>query len=431
MRYINRVAGTAVAAGALLLGACSNWLSVDSPNVIDDALVDPVRDADILARSAEQNFASAYGHLIVYSSWFVGETDVSETFPTRNEFGRRSVVIQNGSLDTDVWFPVSQTVASAYKVLDAPLPDTTANINYTRAGLFLAWSYLFMAEQFCQGAVRGGPPLTTADMLDSAASHFTLAISRGRAAGGADGNLLANSGWVGLARTHLQAGRLPEAITAADSVPAAFVQNLDYMDDLASRFRVANRMWFYVRDRGSIAVAPIWRIGPQLARGVVQNSEPRLPWMLPLATGPTAYAAQDGFYASDRGFAYAVQQKYPGYNTPVRLASKLEADYIKAEAQGTAAQLTLIAARRAANGQPAYGGGSGDPDSVRTEFFTQKGFDFYLEGKRLGDFRRHPTNIIGVPVAGATYWKPGFAPIGNQVCYPLPINETDNNPNFP
>jgi hypothetical protein len=428
MRYFNRLAGTAVA--ALILGACSNWLSVDTPNVIDDALVDPVRDAGILARSAEQNFASAYGHLIVYSSWFVGETDVSETFPTRNEFGRRSIVIQNGSLDTDVWFPLSQTVAMAYKVMDAPLPDTTANINYTRVGLFLAWSYLFMAEQFCQGAVRSGPPLTTADMLDSARLHFTLAISRGRAAGG-EGNILANSGWVGLARTELQAGRLPQAIVAADSVPANFVHNMDYMDDLASRFRVANRMFFYVRDRGSIAVAPIWRIGAPLPPAQVQNAEPRLPWRVTASSND--FAPQDNFYSQDRGVPYAIQMKYPGYNTPVRLASKLEADYIKAEAQGTTQQLAIIDARRAANGQPVFSDSlrRNTPDSVRTQFFTQRGFDFYLEGKRLGDFRRHPTNIIGVPVVGAPYWKPGFAPIGNQVCYPLPITETDNNPNFP
>ena len=30
-----------------------------------------------------------------------------------------------------------------------------------------------------------------------------------------------------------------------------------------------------------------------------------------------------------------------------------------------------------------------------------------------------------------TYWKAGFAPVGNNTCYPLPISETDNNPNFP
>jgi len=48
----------------------------------------------------------------------------------------------------------------------------------------------------------------------------------------------------------------------------------------------------------------------------------------------------------------------------------------------------------------------------------------------MGDSRRHPTNIIGMPVPASTYWKPGFAPVGSNICYPLPITETDNNPNF-
>jgi hypothetical protein len=263
-------------------------------------------------------------------------------------------------------------------------------------------------------------------MLDSAVAQFTLAISRGDAAGG-EGLILANAARVGIARAQLQAGRLPEAIAAANTVPAGFNYNLNYVDDLAQRFRLANRMWFYVRDRGSIAVAPIWRIGPQLAAGVVQDSEPRVPWRITATTGD--FAPQDAAYASDRGVPYAIQQKFPDYNIPVRLASKLEADYITAEAQGTAAQLTLIDARRAANSQPAYAGAT-DSSSVLTEFFTQKGLDFYLEGKRLGDFRRHPANIIGVPVPGATYWKPGFAPVGDNTCYPLPVTEIDNNPNL-
>src|SRR5574339_778335 len=146
MRNLRGFASTAVAAAALLLGGCTDWLTVDNPTVIDNDALDPVADAPILAKSAQQNFASAYGHLIVYSSWFVGETDVSETFPTRNEFGRRDIAIQNGSLDSDVWFPLSQSVASAYLVLDAALPDPPTNINYARANLFLGFSYVFMAE---------------------------------------------------------------------------------------------------------------------------------------------------------------------------------------------------------------------------------------------------------------------------------------------
>ena len=424
MRTIKRFSGLAIVAAALAFGGCTNWLSVDNPSVIDEGVLDPVVEADLLSRSVQQNFASAYGHLIVYSSWFVGETDVSETFPTRNEFGRRAIAIQNGSLDTDVWFPVSQTAASAYKLLAATLPNPASNINYARVNFYLGYTYLFMAEQFCQGTVLAGPALTTQKMLDSAIAHFTQAISQGRGAGGSEGISLANAAWVGIARAQLQAGNLTAAAQAADSVPASFNFNLSFVDDLAQRFRLANRMWFYVRDRGSIAVAPTWRVGPQLAVDVVQRADPRVPWVV-----PSGYAPQDAQYSTDRGIAYAIQQKYPDYTTPVRLASKLEADFIKAEAQGTAAQLTLIGARRTAAGQPAYGGAA-DSNSVLTEFFTQKALEFYLEGKRLGDFRRYPANIIGVPVPGSTYWKAGFAPVGSDVCYPLPITETDNNPNF-
>src|SRR5262245_14086336 len=420
MRTAQRFASIAA---ALLLGACTNWLSVDNPTVIDNDALDPVADADLLSKSAQQNFKSAYGHLIVYSSWFVGETDVSETFPTRNEFGRRDISIQNGSLDTDVWFPLSQSVASSYLVLNAALPNPTTNINYARVHLVLGYSYAFMAEQFCQGTVLSGPPLTTADMLDSALSHFAAARSIGDANATAEGVNIADAAWVGAARAELQKGNAAGAINAADSVPAGFVFNLAYVDDLAQRFRLANRMWFYVRDRGSIAVAPTWRSGAQLPPNTVQNADPRTPWMV-----TTVYAPQDAAYSVDRGIPYAIQQKFPDYTAPVRLASKLEADYITAEAQGTAAQKTLIDARRAANGQGAVS--ISDPDSTLTEFFTQKGLDFFLEGKRLGDFRRHPTNIIGLPVPGATYWKPGFAPVGSNACYPLPITETDNNPNF-
>ncbi len=423
MRTLRRCAARAIVAGALLLGGCTNWLSVDNPGVIDQGALNPVADAPTLARSAQQNFASAYGHLIVYSSWFTGETDVSETFPTRNEFGRRDISVQNGSLDVDVWFPLSLSVVSSYIVLNIALPDTTSNLSYARSNFVLGFSYLFMAEQFCQGTVRAGPALNTQQMLDSAIAHFTLAISEGKGAG-SDGPQLANASRVGMARAYLQKGNLVQASAWADSVPAGFSYNLSYVDDLSQRFRLANRMWFYVRDRGSIAVAPTWRIGPPLAPNVVQNAEPRVPWVI-----TTLYAPQDAQYSTDRGIAYAIQQKYPDYTTPVRLASKIETDYIKAEAQGTAAQLAQVAARRSANGQPAYGGAT-DSSSVLTEFFTQRGFDFYLEGKRLGDFRRHPANIIGVPVPGSTYWKAGFAPVGNNTCYPLPITETDNNPNF-
>ena len=161
---------------------------------------------------------------------------------------------------------------------------------------------------------------------------------------------------------------------------------------------------------GSETVAEPWRTG-----------DPRVSFKAPGEHNLTPQDPSSGpFY---------IQNKYPAFTSPVRVASKLEADYIAAEAGGTAAQLTLIAARRAANGRPAYGGGT-DATSVLTEFMTQKGFDFWLEGKRLGDFRRNPTNVLYVPVPGAPYFKPGFPAIGNKTCYPITLQERDNNPNF-
>src|SRR3989475_9702805 len=137
MRTLRSCASLAIAAGALVLGGCTDWLAVDNPGVIDQGALNPVADAPTLAKSAQENFASAYGHVIVYSSWFTGETDVSETFPTRNEFGRRDIAIHNGSLDADVRFPLSQSVASSYLVLKAALPNPATNPNYARTNVAL------------------------------------------------------------------------------------------------------------------------------------------------------------------------------------------------------------------------------------------------------------------------------------------------------
>ncbi|HUG26652.1 MAG TPA: hypothetical protein VMK53_00025 [Gemmatimonadales bacterium] len=415
MQILRAFALRSLAAGTLLTAGCSEWLTVPDPTVIDVGSLDPVADAALLAGSAQQNFAVAYGWLIMYSGWFTGESDVAETFPTRNEFGRRDIVSQNGSLSTDVWVPLSRAAAASALVIGLELPDPASNINYARSHLWYGYSLLLMAEQFCEGTVRGGPPLTTAAMLDTAITAFGQAITIGTAAGGTAGTQIANTARVGRARAHLQAGNKTAALADANAVPAGFVYSLPYLDDLGNRTRLGNRIWQFIADRGSQAVAPIWRV-----------NDPRVPQRV----APGNLLPQDANYVTDRGLPYVIQDKYPSFGTSIRVASKLEADYIAAEATGTTAMLALIQTQRAANNQSAYTGGT-DAASVLQEFFTQRGLEFYLEGKRLGDFRRAGAAVIGMPVPGATYWKPGFAPVGSQSCYPLPITETDNNTNFP
>jgi hypothetical protein len=411
-----RMLSRSLAAVSLMAGlaGCNDFLTVKNPTVIEVTTLDPIADAPVLANSAVQNLAQAYGWLIMYTSWMAGETDVAETFPTRNEFGRRAVDPANTSLSGDVWFPLSQTAASTYLVLGKELPDPATNTNYQKAHFALAWSFVFMAENFCQGVVVAGPPLTTAAMLDSAIAHFTAAADIGVAANTTDSKSMANAALVGRARAKLQKGDKAGAIADAGSVPAAFNYNLVYFDDLSNRTRVGNRLWQFTADRGSIAIAPAWRV-----------ADPRVPQRV----APSNLLPQDANYAVDRGVPYVIQDKFPTFAAPIRLASKIEADYITAEATGTAAQLALIQARRAANGQATYTGAT-DAASALAEFETQRGFEFFLENKRLGDLVRNGAAVKFVPVPGATYFKAGFSPIGDQTCIPLPITETDNNPNF-
>jgi starch-binding outer membrane protein, SusD/RagB family len=411
-KILSRVA-IAVASAVGVVG-CNDFLTVKNPTVIEVTTLDPVADAPVLANSAIQNLAQAYGWLIMYTSWMAGETDVAETFPTRNEFGRRAVDPTNGSLSTDVWFPLSQSAASTYLVLEIDLPTPESNTNYQKAHFALAWSFLFMAENFCQGAVRSGAPLTTATMLDSAIVHFTAAIDIGIAANTTDSKSMSEAARVGRARAKLQKGDKAGATTDANAVPAAFNYTLAYFDDLSNRTRVGNRMWQFTADRGSIAIAPAWRV-----------NDPRVPQRV----APSSLLPQDANYTVDRGLPYVIQNKYPGFASAIRLASKIEADYIVAEAAGTAAQLVQIQARRAANSQPVYAGPV-DAASVLAEFETQRGLEFFLENKRLGDMVRNGAAVLFVPVPGSTYFKPGFSPVGNQTCIPLPNTETDNNPNF-
>lgn len=412
MTTFQRAARRTLGAAALLASVgCNEFLAVENPNIIDVSAIDPIADATTLANSVQQNFAVALGWSVMYSSWFNGESIVAETFPTRNEFGRRDTNEANGSLDSDVWTPLSLAAASSRIVLDLALPTPTTNINLARAALWRGYSFILMAQDFCSGTVDSGPELTTAAMLDSAVVHFTSANTIGKANATGPAVALANAALVGRARAHLQAGRGAQAAADATAVPAGFVFNLPFVDNLAQRTRLGNRFWQFTSDRGSIGVALAFRVRP----------DSRVKYKTPTEHVLAPQDASTG--------AFFIQDKYPGFTAPVRVASKLEADYIAAEVAGQAAQLALIQARRAAAGVAAYAGPT-DNNSVLTELLWQKSLDFYLEGQRQGDFRRKPANMTGVPVPGAAYFKPGFPAIGSKTCYPLPLAEKDNNPNL-
>jgi len=403
----------ALAAVIATVGCTDGFFEVSDPDILEANNIDPEKDGLTLARSAFQNLVDSYGDHIVYSAWWVHEGRVGDTFPTRNEFGRRFLDDTNGTLRDEVWAPVARaasTGAQAFAILEG-----TPGIGLAIAAFTEGYSLLLMAESFCEGTVaesagEPGPQLTTAQMLDLAVERLKTAQSEAAKLTGAEATGLAGAAQVGLARAHLQAGRKAEATAAAKLVAASFVYEFKYVDDAANRGRVGNNVWNYTTSRQSLVVPPEYR-------AIADAGDPRIKY------------DDSGRLAQDSELRFYRQQKFPGYGTPIRLASGLEARYIAAEAGGSIAeQLTLINERRAVGNQAPFD--SNDAAAVLAELMEQKARDFWLEGKKMGDYRRNGHAVPYVIADGAEYYKPGVGSMGDQKCYPVPDAERRNNPNF-
>lgn len=395
--------------GALAAAGCDDYLTVTNPNVVDAAEIDPVTDAATLALSAQQDFAAAYGRFVLTGGTFSGEAWSSDVNAAGNLFATRRVDRTLGGLE-NLFGQLSVARALSDRVLAAlaGTPGETT-IHATRAALFSGYSFLVMAEYFCEGTVSGGPPLSTAMMADSAAARFSHAVTVGRQVG-ASAAALVDAALVGRARAHLLAGRRAEAVADAEAVSAGFTFALAYIDDLANRARLGNYLWDQTVSQTTVSAAPAFR----------NLGDPRVVLIPPEVN---KHVPMDGVTE------IWSMQKYSSYSAPIRLASRLEADYVAAEARGSAAMLEMIQRQRAANGQPAYAGPT-DEAAVLREFLEQRGRDFFMEGKRMGDLRRHGAALPHLVPAGTPYHKNNYAPYDDVMCLPLPFKEVANNPNF-
>jgi len=410
----------ATVALAMSAAACSDsFFDVDRPNVVDAETIDPLVAAEEFANSAYQNFLVAYGGIIVYGGWFTNEGQVGDTFPTRNEFGRRSISARNSTLENEVWWPIARAMATTQEALEImeDLPDKDSNPLVARAALAAGYTIQLMAESFCEGVIEpAGPAASTSEMLAKAVEFFQRAEAV--AVAGND-TTMANAARVGLGRAYLQAGQKSEAAAAVADVDDDFVYNAVYFDDPANRGRLANNVYAFNTSRVSFVVGPEWR-------AMADEGDTRIGYYPLLDASGAHLEAQDGT------LLMWVQTKYPSWGSPIRLASGLEARYIEVEASEDLDKIVdFVNARRAASGQPGTFTAS-DLDEAMMELMEQRGRDFWLEGKRLGDWRRHgaeDTFPYIIPSDGE-YYKPEVGPMGNATCIPLTEFEKDANPSF-
>jgi hypothetical protein len=393
--------------GAAALAGCN--LDVTNPTVINAGDLDPVEDARRFSLSAQTNFYVANSLISLFGGYLSNELWVGAVRTPTNDIGRRALTPANADIDGAMWAPLSVAVATNDQVLQllAGTADEASNIDLARSAMNSGFSLTLMGETFCQGVIQGGPALTPAQVRDTAIVRFTRAIEVGTAAGNDEGLEIATASQVGLARASLQNGDAAGAIAAAAAVPPDFEHDAFYSADLANLGLLGNQIVFF--DNTVVVPEPY-----------VALNDPRVP------NEDTGDASQDP------ALEFVLQLKYQSFDSPIRVASGLEARYITAEAelsQGqSATALALIAERRNAGGQPAFAGTTAA--EILAELMDQRARDFWLEAKHLGDIQRNPGSTPFVPVPGTPFYKPTYGDFGSDNCAPLPLSETLNNPNF-
>ncbi|MGH7502435.1 MAG: hypothetical protein ACREL7_11830 [Longimicrobiales bacterium] len=410
--FLRNVTAAALLAGLVMTPAgCDEFLEVTNPGSLEGDAIDPERDASLLSLSVYQSFVSDWGNYPLYVAWFTNEARVGDTFPTRNSVGRRDVL--DGNTHTNgIWGNIHENIQFARTTV-AAIEAGGNTVDLARTWFVSGFSILLMADAFCEGTIaestlvpRG--PMTVNALLDSTIIHLEQAQTVANAAGGEVSAALSMAAQVGIARAHLQAGRKAEASAAAAVVPPDFEFELLHLDDANNR-ALGNNLWSFSEARISLVVGPEFR-------AMADAADPRIAYV------DMGREAQDGILNFFR------QDKYKGWADFERFASGLEARYIKIEAdQDPAAMLAFINERRAVGNQTPFA--STDINELMSELMEQKTRDFWLEGKRLADWRRNPNFVpYIIPPGDDTYYKDALGPVRDINCWSVPQAEKDNNP---
>ena len=300
----------------------------------------------------------------------------------------------------------------------------------------------------------GGLPLSTLAMNDTAIARFNEALRYDPT------NQLAQ---VGKGRALLNEARFAEAATAVSGVPRTYVYLLQHSFNSASennpiatlqqngRYGVSNLEGGTVLDstgtvvnvRSDAADTNRTSLSPSgLPFRAVQD--PRIPYA---PNGPKGTCFSSGILCW-------LDQNYPTYAAAVPVASGVEAALIQAEALYQSVQygamLDALNALRAnaatlipilyPQQQQTFGANTlsalpataaADPTTARATLFAERAYWLFVTGHRQGDLRR----LARAPYSFATNQVFPSGPFfrggkyGNDVAYPLPIQE-NNNPNF-
>ncbi len=447
----------ALALAAVVAAGCSpdSILRVTTPDVVDPANILTPGGIQALRAGAIGDYAFAMDGnnggtegLILVTGMMSDEYVHSGTFPTRQEYDRRTIDVQNGTL-TGVFRNVMRSRRSAEQAADF----ARANALTAADSLRIAETYALagnithhIAAAYCSGIpfseadlsgnLTFGSPLTTAQIFQRAIQRFdsALAYPAGTSATATTNRRFA---LVGKARALLGLGQYAAAaalVTPAD-VPSTFSYLIQHS---SATSRQSNGIFAFNVNSERWSVANL-----DGGNGLNYRSanDPRVVWR----RSP----------ANDLGFDNATPQydlgKYRDLDAPVSAANGIDARLIEAEAAlqtDPVAWLGILNTLRATAslipapppGYPTFPALTPlvDPgtQAARVDLhFRERAFWLYAEGHRLGDMRRlvrqygRTAASVFPGGGGQPYVLDGNSKggiFGDQTSLPVPGDELNN-----
>ncbi len=409
-----------------------NVLQVEAPGqVVADSLVGP-SNATLLVQSAVTDFECALSAYVLASGLFGDEfADATPNAPNwpvdRRDVGVQDLVISTNTCDrgTNPRFAIYSSLHAARFLgddiasqlegwTDAEVPNRQSLLG--TAYVYAGYSVLLLGESYCTMAIDRGPELTRAETFAEAESRFTSALA---ASPPADADTR-NMALVGRARARLNlaianaqvvnATKLGEALADAQQVPAQFT-------------KVA-----------AFAATPLRRNnGPFNANNFLRAYTVESAYQNVIHQGvadPRVRVTATGLRGTDGLTLIFAQNKYASLASPIPIARATEARLIEAEARLETGDLGgatgIINALHTAAGLPPYPGGTAA--QIRQHLIEERASELFLEGHHLGDKLRYNLPFTNAP--GAAYPPKAGGVYGTTRCLPLPLQETQNNPNI-
>ena len=469
-RWMRAAIATGALASAGSFAACKDFLTAENPAAIpverleDTALVELMHNAAIGALQGHSGpFSNTYFWLTYLSAIFTDELRNHHVFFEEGLYDQRRVTVENSYNSTFTYSPLQRgrwltdSIAGRMRAIygDSALRDVRLARTYAMAG----YTLIMLGEMWCEVPLstadeRYSRPYNSLELFAFAEARFDSALkvaAAARAANAAAGpaanrfvlaaDSIRNLALVGMARAALNRGDNAKAIAHAQQVTGMgtsgdFEYRLHYNSN--TTLGVANL--YQERLSGGSGE----KVGSITGTPFFNLDDARVPHPRDAADQPVTEAMQNGLQAvvpnsppshsTFNGTKIGADFSYGG---SIRLASRLEAQYILAEAGGATgtnlgsqANIAFVESRRTAFPSTTAATPT-DPTNYDANLRNQRRRDFYLDGHRMGDLRRYLRRYNVDDWQKGSFYGSTTISFNNQMCWPLTVAEITNNPLVP